>query len=663
MEIDTEETVRQIAALARAGRLDEAAIRLGQTQSRDRLDPVLAALGGAIEFHRSQFARAIPYLQTAHKARPDDLIIRANLAESLYRADQSEAALKLCDATSAQQDNTLRLARIGAHLAQETENYALAIKLYRLVVTKEPSDWSAWNNLGNCLGPAGDGAGAIDALTRARKLEPNSPPIRVNLGNALVDAGRYDEAVAVLTEATTDFPDDSNPWVALAEIYRTAGREEEAFDAIAKAAARAPGNAEIQSDHGQEAARRNLYAIAEAAFEKALSLKPDLGPSYVGLASVYERMNREDELAPLRVRAVAQRVADEPIAYIDALQHKRAGDLIAAFDALERTGEVVQLGRKLHLKGTMLDRMGRHDEAFSTFVEMNEHWKSEPTQPLERARQYRAAIAQASDLLSENWLESWTPFETSAMRASPIFLVGFPRSGTTLLDTMLMADPAVVVLEEEPFIGEIERDLGGIDTLPRLTHEVLSDARDTYFKRVAELVDLGRETIIVDKHPMHLNKVAMIRRLFPDARFILALRHPCDVLLSCFLTNFRVNHAMANFLDLSDAADLYDLTFTHWEKARSLMNLPVSTVVYERLIQDPIAELRPVFEELGLVWPAAGIDHQRSARERGIVSTASYAQVTEPLYTRAAGRWEKYRTHLEPILPVLQPWIERYGYS
>jgi Sulfotransferase family len=157
--------------------------------------------------------------------------------------------------------------------------------------------------------------------------------------------------------------------------------------------------------------------------------------------------------------------------------------------------------------------------------------------------------------------------------------------------------------------------------------------------------------------------VPVIQRFFPDARYILALRHPCDVLLSCFLTNFQINNAMANFLDLGDAATLYDQTFAYWEKARATFNLPVREVVYERLVEDTTRELRPLFDWLELDWPGDDQDHREAARARGVVYTASYAQVTEPIYTRARGRWHNYRAHLEPVLETMRPWTEKFGYS
>jgi Flp pilus assembly protein TadD len=663
MPANAAETLSRIAAEARAGRLDSAALMVEQARAAGMNDPTVAALGGAVEFHRGQFARAVPLLREAAGHHPQDLTIRANLAEALLRTGASVEALVLCDPENARADRSLRLAAMGGHLAQEAGNNALAIELYRLVSAARPDDWSIWNNLGNALAAVGDSDEAVTALQRAATLAPDSAPIRLNLGNTLYQLGRIDEAETCLTEAARDFPKDPNPHVSLTMIYRETGREDEAYSAIAEAARRAPDNAGIQSDHGQEAARRNDYTIAEQAFNAALSLNPALGPSFVGLASVFERMNREDELDPLYARATAAGIDAESIAFIEALRFKRAGEIEPAFAALEQAGDVIVPGRKHHLRGVMLDRLGRHAEAYVEFTAMNQHWQQDPTQPLERARLYREMVNASTAVLTPEWAASWSPDIAAPEQPDPIFVLGFPRSGTTLLDTMLMADPTVRVLEEEPFIGLVEAEFEGIEALADASQEVLAAARASYFAKVfAQLGPLDGLTL-VDKHPLHLNKAAVIRRLFPQARFVLALRHPCDVVLSCYLTNFRINNAMANFLDLDDSAALYDLSFTHWERARTLFDLQVRPVVYERLIEDQTRELAPLFDWLGLAWPGDRFDHREVARARGPVATASYAQVTEPIYTRAAGRWQRYREELQDAFPVLQPWIDRFGYS
>jgi len=169
--------------------------------------------------------------------------------------------------------------------------------------------------------------------------------------------------------------------------------------------------------------------------------------------------------------------------------------------------------------------------------------------------------------------------------------------------------------------------------------------------------------VLIDKLPLLLNEAAFIHRIFPNATFLLALRHPADVLTSCFVANFNLNDAMCNFLRLDTAAEFYDLTFRTWENARQVLPLKVHTVIYEQMVQDPPAILRPVVEALGLEWHEGMLDHTKTAAERGLIRTASYAQVTQPIYTRSVGRWERYRKHLEPVLPVLAPWIEKFGYT
>ena len=659
-----QETIARIAGLARAGRLDEAAIAVvGAMAGPGKGDPVLAALGGAVEFHRGQFERAAGFLEVALKAHPRDMTIRANLAESLYRCGRSAEALPLCDEASARADQSLRIARLGAHLAQEAGELDQAIVLYRLLVQRDRNDWAAWNNLGNALDARGDFGDAAQALEKAVALAPDSQPIRLNLGNALIEAERYEEGEQVLKQLSADFPGDPQPMLALFAFYRRAGMEQPGYDALAEAVRRDPADAAMQADFGQEAARLNRYEAAEPAFEAALASDTGITQAWVGLASAYERTNREDKLDPLRARAEAAGAPAEALAFIDALRFKRAGQFEQALEAIGQTGDAVLATRVSHLRGTLLDRLGRHDEAFAAFAQMNADTLEESTRPAERAKVYREVVTQGRTLATPEWRDTWQPATIDDGRADPVILLGFPRSGTTLLDTMLMADPMARVLEEEPFMADLEREVGGIEALPGLSADAIAAARAQYFERVGKVVDLAPGVTVVDKHPLHLNKVPVMKRLFPKARYILALRHPCDVLLSCFITNFRTNHAMANFLELETAAWLYDQTFAYWQEARETFGLEVETVVYERLVEDTPRELRPLFGKLGLNWPGDDLDHTEKARTRGVVRTASYAQVTEPVYTRSAGRWKRYEQHLAPVLPVLAPWVERFGYS
>lgn len=663
-ETTQDEAIRQIVALARGGRLDEAAQAVRRAQTDGAAGPVFSALAGAVEFHRGQFAAALPHLLSAHQAKPDDITVRGNLAETLWRCGRTNEALALCDDASARADGSLRLARLGAHLAQETEDFARAITLYRLVLSAQPQDWAAWNNLGNALTAQENWPEAVKSLRQAAALAPDSLPVRLNLAKTLIESGEDAEGEATLRALTRDAPDEPAAYYALFDVMRARGDPEAAHQAITTAARLAPDDALIQADLGQHAAILGRYAEAEAPLRAALALNPGIAPAWIGLASLLERLNREDELEPLREAAAAHRLAPAVLAFMDALRHKRANRYAEALDALESVdANVVSADQRAHLRGLLLDRLGRHDEAFAAFAAMNAGLATDPSAPRERGARYRADIAADTALITPEWRAGWKAFMPSMGRPAPIFLLGFPRSGTTLLDTLLMADPRVRVLEEEPIIAEIETELGGVAALPGLTADQITAARARYFARAAVRGDLAVDSIIIDKHPMHLRHGPTIARLFPESRFILALRHPYDALLSCWLTNFRLNNAMASFLDLEDAADLYDLAFTQWQRARDVLALPVGTVMYERLVEDAERELRPLFAWLGLAYPDQGIDHRTAARARGAVITASYAQVTEPIYQRAAGRWHRYATHLSSVTERLAPWIEQWGYG
>jgi hypothetical protein len=250
-----------------------------------------------------------------------------------------------------------------------------------------------------------------------------------------------------------------------------------------------------------------------------------------------------------------------------------------------------------------------------------------------------------------------------AGRPAPAFLFGFPRSGTTLLDTMLAGHPDALVLEERPILHAVAEALGSPDRLAGLGSEQLDRLRSLYFDRLDRESEDSEGRLVVDKLPLGIVDAALAHRIFPDARFVFVERHPCDVVLSCFMTRFDPKGGMANMLSLADSASLYDLVMSHWLRCRQVFPLEVHTIRYERMIEDPQAELRPLAAFLGLDWNDDLLDHRRSARERAYIATPSYAQVTEPLYTRARGRWERYRAQMEPVLPILAPWCELMGYE
>jgi hypothetical protein len=176
---------------------------------------------------------------------------------------------------------------------------------------------------------------------------------------------------------------------------------------------------------------------------------------------------------------------------------------------------------------------------------------------------------------------------------------------------------------------------------------------------LSERVEDGFAGIVIDKFPLDMAAAPLIQAMFPGAPIIFAQRHPCDVVLSGFMQKF----GLVNFNSIEDAADYYDAMMSIWTASRETMDLNVQTVVYEDLINDPEPVLRLVVDFLELEWDKDLLDHQRTARGRGTISTPSYDQVTEPLSSRFVGRWRRYERQLAPVLPLLVPWAERLGYK
>jgi tetratricopeptide (TPR) repeat protein len=655
--------LRDAMAAARAGdfksarRVAEAALQ----QAGDRA--TLQGFLGAICCEMGDLPAGVRYLRAARDANPPDIGVTVNLTNALLRSGDSAGALEVCTEAACTQDASLRLWRLRAFLLQETGAHADAVTAYRHILASLPDDVDAWNNLGNALDATGDADGAIDALERAVGLDPKAAPARMNLASTLIAADRLDEALIVLERYEHDFPADPRAPVERSGLLRQLGREKESLKALETAASLDPNDAALHVQLGGERSLAWDMAGAEVAFRRAIALEPGHAEAHLLLANLLEHTNQEEQFPLLLASAEAAGVEPDAVNFIRALSHRRDKRFEEGLETILRVPEHVEPPRRWQLIGQFHDRLGNTDAAFDAFARMNRHMTLDPSEPVRRAEEYRDRLRSDLAALNDAWYRGWTADASPPSGPQPVFLVGFPRSGTTLLDTMLMGHPDVEVLEERPPLRLVDEAIGGLDRLAALNAPALVEMRALYFAEAARHVPITSETTLVDKFPLHLNKAPLIHRLFPEARIILALRHPCDAVLSCFITNFRLNHAMANFLDLTHAATVYDLSFGLFEKARAIMPLRVHPIRYENVVDDSRAELGPLFDFLGLDWHDGVLDHRETAAMRGIISTASYAQVTEPLYKRAAGRWQRYRKHLEPVLPVLAPWAERYGYE
>jgi Sulfotransferase family len=263
--------------------------------------------------------------------------------------------------------------------------------------------------------------------------------------------------------------------------------------------------------------------------------------------------------------------------------------------------------------------------------------------------------------LTLQWSTNWT--SVNEPDSEPAFLVGFPRSGTTLLDTFLMGHPNVCVSEENPLLQTVSDAAKDLQRLPDMPQREVDRLRTIYFQEASKYVPGWNGRRLIDKLPFAMVATPYIHRLFPGAPIIFVERHPCDVVLSCYFNRFVPTGPAASFVELVDTAKLYDLMMRFWLRSRELLPLQVHAVRYERLVQNPETELRQVAAFLALEWSANLVDNRGTASKRGFINTPSYAQVSQPVYKDSVARWIRYRKHFEPVLPILAPWAERLGYD
>lgn len=558
---------------------------------------------------------ALPYLRRQVAAAPQDKAARFNLATVLTATGRGEEARPIAFA----HEGHPGLARIAGYFHQQDGQPDLAAAAYRAGLEQAPQDWESWNNLGNCLVALGDAQGAIPAFENAinRSPYPSLPQIFLNLAGALGTVQNREARLNNAEEAVRRFPDHPSVRIEHGLALIGAGRNDDAIAVLEAAAA------------------------DEAGF----------GEAHLELGLLYEHTNQLDALDALIAAGEAQGPCAERD-FLTAWSLRRRNRFAEARVLADQVPDTINPIRTAQLRAEIADRLDEPDEAFRQFTLMNQASAAtaQPAVPT-----YRALVEGQTAAMGP---PPGPPLAHDG--TDPIFVVGFPRSGTTLLDTLLANLPELQVFEEQPMLAQIDAEFPGL--AGSADPALIARARTRYFALAAELEGPAGSRRIVDKHPLHMARLPLIDRLFPAAKVVMVERHPADVVLSCYMANFLLNTAMRSFTDLDEAARTYDAVFSNYSRARSLLPLAVHEVRYERMIADLKGEMRPLLAFLGLDWRDEVLDNQASAARRGTVRTASYAQIGQPLYQRAVGRWQRYRQHLEPVLPILDPWIDRMGY-
>ena len=203
---------------------------------------------------------------------------------------------------------------------------------------------------------------------------------------------------------------------------------------------------------------------------------------------------------------------------------------------------------------------------------------------------------------------------------------------------------------------------GDLNNLEKIQEDEIGLLRDNYLESLKKYINSKiSNKIIIDKMPLNIVHVGEIIKIFPNAKFILAIRHPCDCVLSCFMQNFRLNDSMANFLNIEDSSEMYNLVMTLWKHYEKL-NINYQIVKYEDIVQNFKKTTESLLSFLKVPWTDNVLKFYEVAQSRNLINTPSYDQVYRPIYSESAYRWKKYENKIKPILPILKPWINEFNY-
>jgi tetratricopeptide (TPR) repeat protein len=411
---------------------------------------------------------------------------------------------------------------------------------------------------------------------------------------------------------------------------------------------------------------------SRALYQKSMALKPDVLQTVLGFAKMEEADRKFD--AALALLDEAERLLpDNPSVHLTRAtvlaRQKKTEAALAILDKPEATGP--RLGpSELSEKGRLLDQLGRYDEAFTAFdtakkraVEMGARtYLAEPAADL---------AGRLKGFFTERRLKTLPVAELRAAMPQPVFIVGFPRSGTTLIEQTLTVHPLISAGDELPYINDITQIMPRLLASPMNYPEALAELwmgdqrdglnelRDYYLNRAAKSgIFCDGAKFFTDKMPLNETHLGLISLLFPQSPIIHVVRHPLDVLLSVYSNH--LTHGFFCAAQIETIARHYSLVadlIAHYKQNVAMRYLPVR---YEDMVVEQEANVCKILDFIGVEFDPRCLSFERNTR---YARTASYAQVTEKLYDRSRYRYRPYLDHLRPVLETLEPVIARLGYG
>ena len=553
--------------------------------------------------------------------------------------------------------------------AFQTGHSALALRLAETRLDEAPDDADALQLKVYAQRAHGDADGAEATLRRAIAADPASDWALNDLTELLHAAGRRSEAETAARAALAARPGDAQAHLQLAVILGEKDDLPAAEFHNRRALAIAGPHPQILVNLALALYNQGKLDEAERLLLQALSAQP-AATIMAHLSRVYEA-KRDTANAFLwleRAEAAGRRTAED-FTLLRALYLGNAGREQEALDLIDRSPQA-RAGPAMLDRARLLDRLGRHDEAWPALIAA----KAQLAQEMGLAYDADAVQAEFAALKEFFTRDTLARLPRAARRVElpqPVFILGFPRSGTTLIEQVLTAHPQISAGGELPFVHEWQALIAErlSDAQPFRhpaalieafeAHDLSGALRDHYLGRAEAygLIQNGRP-FFTDKMPLNEVWLPLIRLAFPEAAIIRMVRHPLDVALSMLSHNLThgYNSGYRPETIIAHMAAMQDLT-RHYD---TLPGTPVLTLKYEDFVADQEGRTRQLLDHVGVAFDPATLRFHDNRRH---APTPSYAQVTQPLNDRSVGRWKAYRTQFEPYMAAIAPVIAALGYT
>jgi tetratricopeptide (TPR) repeat protein len=509
---------------------------------------------------------------------------------------------------------------------------------------------------------------------QALQAGPERPQLLFVVGYRRLQMQQPSEAVALLERARALTPDDQNVLNALGIALRQAGRPAESREVLETATNLHPDNASAHFNKGTACEDMGDHEAAARAYEAAVAAQPDFTDALARLS--YLTALKGDREAAAELAGKAERIPsgagdpDPMLAFTLARAEVETGNFEGGLSRLRNVAERAAPNLRASIYGLVGDcynGLGNSAAAFDYYVksksEQREIFASKFVRPevepfIDQVRRLRAFfIGQPAP---------WRGDEDGPSGAlGHAFLVGFPRSGTTLIETALGGHPSIATTEERETLDEAVQAFiqpsNGLELLANASRTELMRYREYYWKKIREGLPAIEGKLILDKLPLNVTTLGLIAKLFPNARVLFALRDPRDCVLSCFRHTFAMNIAMYEFCTLEGTARLYDVVMQLADVYRAKLVLPLLETRYEDTVADLEGSMRKILSFLGVPFDPCVLDFQKRALARPM-TTPSVQQLARGLYS-GAGQWRAYQAQLAPVLSILAPWVRRFGYA